>query len=158
MEREPDMLPIGTAIEHPRHGEGIVRGRIGRKFVSAWFGGKKRAIPAAECMTIEAKEAAMAASREELALAEQLASTAMPPGTRVWHEQHGDGFVSAHYGNLTLAHFSGRSRAVPQSELVLARDKPPPEPEPPEPALQPSDFWFEPEPGWRPPPEWLARP
>jgi hypothetical protein len=62
----------------------------------------------------------MTASREELALAEQLAATAMPPGTRVWHEQYGEGFVSAHYGDLTLAYFSGRSRCMRQAELKLA--------------------------------------
>jgi hypothetical protein len=42
------------------------------------------------------------ASREELALAAQLASTAMPPGCKVWHPQYGDGYVSQHYGTLSL--------------------------------------------------------
>jgi hypothetical protein len=42
MEREPDMLPVGTPIVHDKHGEGVIRGRIGRKFVSAWFGDRKR--------------------------------------------------------------------------------------------------------------------
>jgi hypothetical protein len=148
-------LPIGTAIEHPLHGQGTVRGRIGRKFVSVWFAGKKRAVKVEDVVTREAKEAEAAMSRAELALAEQLAESSMPPGCKVWHPQFGDGYVSGHYGNLTLAHFSGRSRAVPVSELVLARDKPPPEPEPPEPALEPSDFWNEePATGWRPPPDW----
>jgi hypothetical protein len=36
MGREAEALPVGTPIVHDKYGEGIVRGRIGRKFVSAW--------------------------------------------------------------------------------------------------------------------------
>jgi hypothetical protein len=123
LERIRAELPIGAAIVHAKHGEGVVRSHIGRKFLSAWFGSTKRAVRASECMTIEAKEAAMSATREELAQAEQASARAMPPGTRVVHASYGLGYVSQHFGDLSLCMFAGRSRAVPTRELERECDK-----------------------------------